>query len=467
MLVIRSPISRMPEREYIYDVLLREFLGLEYMTLFEDRPNIEISLQGGGERRLTLADVLLSSSERLWLKEESLPSRPLKRLFREKQKGLPILYGRAALESPESAEGEYLHTSEGESYCGIDIFGGAFFLLTRYEELVIPERDHHGRFPAAASLAVQEDFIDIPLVNEYTELLFTCLKELWPGLSRPVRQPRRLLSHDVDFPYYVYGRSNISIMKQALADGLLRRNMRGGLQKMRLLFGGQEQRLALDPFNTFEALMQGSEQLGLRGAFYFMTEQTHPRWDGNYTTEDPRIQRLMRQISERGHEIGLHPSYESSDHPGSIAEQFRKLRDAAEQAGVKQEAWGGRQHYLRLSTPDTWQEWEEAGLSYDSSLGYPERAGFRTGTCYEYPVFNLLTRTPLQLRERPLIVMEQSILHPEYMGLQGEEALGVIRQCYTQCMKYNGDFTLLWHNSQLVHPADVKLFESTVDLLRL
>ena len=94
---------------------------------------------------------------------------------------------------------------------------------------------------------------------------------------------------------------------------------------------------------------------------------------------------------ERGHEIGLHPSYRTYLSPQQIKREFRILRHEAELAGIRQEQWGGRQHFLRWKAPDTWQGWEEAGLQYDSTLGYSDRPGFRCGTCYEYPVFNLRT----------------------------------------------------------------------------
>ena len=32
----------------------------------------------------------------------------------------------------------------------IDIFGAAFFMLSRYEEAVLPDRNHHERFTATA-----------------------------------------------------------------------------------------------------------------------------------------------------------------------------------------------------------------------------------------------------------------------------------------------------------------------------
>ena len=40
-----------------------------------------------------------------------------------------------------------------------------------------------------------------PLVDEYVEIFWWCMKQLWPRLERKPRKFRMLLSHDVDVPF--------------------------------------------------------------------------------------------------------------------------------------------------------------------------------------------------------------------------------------------------------------------------
>jgi hypothetical protein len=85
-------------------------------------------------------------------------------------------------------------------------------------------------------------------------------------------------------------------------------------------------------------------------------------------------------------------------------------------------------------------------MEWDSTLGYADKEGFRCGTCYEYSVFNFLTRKKLKLKEKPLIVMEESFVtyqpnvSPEYMKMKIENLIKKVK-------KYNGEFVFLWHNS--------------------
>ena len=76
-----------------------------------------------------------------------------------------------------------------------DVFGTAFFALTRYEEAVKGERDSHGRFPASAAAVP-----DRPIVNELVELLWDALRREFPRLERREHRFEIVPSHDVDIP---------------------------------------------------------------------------------------------------------------------------------------------------------------------------------------------------------------------------------------------------------------------------
>lgn len=511
MLIIRCPHSRQPEREYIVRVILDEFLGVPYTLEWEDRTDVELTLAedanacGGGKsagsgksavsggsaggdglggngcgnrqgdsgrRRLLFADLLLGIPEADWLAPSSLPQQPLAWKEAEGIGSMPVIYGLPVQEAPLLAEeGPVLRSS-------LDLFGSCFYMLTRYEELAIPERDGHGRFPATASLAYREGFLDMPIVNVYIEWLWSLLLRQWPGLTRKTRRFRRLISHDVDHPFLWHRRrSRASVFREALADALKRRDFEAAFLKAGVLtpviLPRRQGKVAAkntkgqDPFNTFNWLMDQSERAGLCSSFYFIPEQADPAFDGTYSLDDPEIEALMRRIQERGHEIGIHPGYRTYLSGTDISGQFELLKRKAAAAGLRQEAWGGRQHFLRWQAPETWQHWENAGLSYDSSLGYSDLPGFRSGVCYEYPVFNLRTRKALQLRERPLVVMEQAVLGPGLgRDTTPEQAFETIRHYYEECARYNGDFTLLWHNSHLVHAAERKFYSRCLEELK-
>ena len=117
---------------------------------------------------------------------------------------------------------------------------------------------------------------------------------------------------------------------------------------------------------------------------------------------------------------------------------------------------------MRWEAPTTWQAWEDAGLDYDSTLTFADNVGFRCGVCYEFPVFNLRTRRPLNLREQPLVVMEDTLLRKEYMNLPLDDVWERVVRLRERCKTFDGAFTLLWHNHMLVDKKMVRFYKRIV-----
>ena len=51
-------------------------------------------------------------------------------------------------------------------------------MLSRWEEWAHPDKDDHGRFTGAQSLAGKCQFLSSPVVNEYVEILWALLRNL-------------------------------------------------------------------------------------------------------------------------------------------------------------------------------------------------------------------------------------------------------------------------------------------------
>jgi hypothetical protein len=418
---VETPPWFQPEREWVLRVV-GERLGIELQQVVAERADVRIT---DGERELLLPDGLFACAEADWLTERSLPAEPLAR----SETRLPVLYGSAS--EP-------------------DLLGGIFFLLTRYEEAVSPERDEHERFPARASLAAAEGFLERPLADEYVDALWVGLKAVWPGLERPASQFRVVATHDVDSPRSLH-RSVARELVSVAADVFRRRDPELASRRLRFLRGSGP-----DPLDTFDRLMEASELRGLQAAFYFMSGA-----DAEYSVDDPGIRALLRRVDERGHEIGFHAGYDSFRDPEVFRSELETLRRACSEEGIEQEIRGGRQHFLRWENPATWRIWDEAGLEYDSTVGFADTPGFRCGTCHGFPVFDLRARRALRLRERPLIAMEVSALN--YLGLQPDAAVARFTALKERCREAGGDFVALWHNTMVVDRTGRRIYEAVLD----
>jgi hypothetical protein len=437
------------ERAYVLDTVLGSWLGLTHASQTHDRLETVIRLPGA-DGELILSDTFFRKAEAAWLEPASLPKLPLPRWRPpsfddggEATGDLPILFG-------DPVEGGYLELGSARAVLRLDVLGSIFFMLTRYEEKVSACRDTHGRFPATASLACREGLLERPLANEYLELLWAVMQRLWPRLQRRRREYAVALEHDVDVPFRAAGGEWSAVLKSGLADLAYRRSPALLARRVAAKLAKGEWSARLDPNNTFDFIMRTSERQGLTSTFFLKAGCSNPRFDHPYDLESRAIAAILRAIHARGHRLALHPSYETWQDGQRLKAEFRHLLAACEQLDIRQEAWGQRQHYLRMSVPGTWRHIVAAGLAWDATLGFGDAPGFRAGTCYEFPVFDLEERQPLPLLERPLIAMEGSLLSPVYLGLSPMAARTRILDLAEVCRRFAGCFRLLWHNNELV-----------------
>jgi hypothetical protein len=444
--MIQVFINNMPELKYIADLLLNDFLGVEYNLRFHDKNYIRIVLNNGSE--VVVEDHFFSIYKDDYLKKENIPSaiRFLKDNFTKKEE-VPVIFG-----FPEITE------KDGTIICRADLFAGAFFMLSRWEEHVIDSVDSHNRFLSANSLAVKHGFVEKPLVNQYVELLFTMLFHQDCSVERKKMDFQIEVSHDVDIPFMFQMYPFERALKKVLYSSLKKKNPFHIYRGLKNWIEVRKGNIKKDPFYTFEKIIEISDRFSLKSTFYFLTGIEKGGFNGHYDINDSAICDLLSFINQKGHKIGLHASYRSYDSEELLKEELAVLKKTLSKLSIEQDKIGSRQHFLRWKTPETFQNLENAGIDHDSTMSYPDRAGFRCGTCHPYRVFNIKTRKTLNLVEHPLIVMDCTLTAKRYMNLSMKEALEKALLLKSECRKYNGIFSLLWHNTEFADDEKIKLY---------
>jgi hypothetical protein len=177
----------------------------------------------------------------------------------------------------------------------------------------------------------------------------------------------------------------------------------------------------------------------------------------DYNPYHPKVRLMIEWLQKHEVELGVHPGYDTFRSPDKLRREVQMIREILGGQPI-----GGRQDYLRWC-PDSWLDWENCGLVYDSTVGFADQIGFRAGTCFPYyPWFFTLNRQARVL-ELPLIVMDCTL--SSYMELDVDQSLIAISECVEQCRKVGGVMTILWHNDSMMNPSLETLLVHTLDSL--
>ncbi|HEY7476708.1 MAG TPA: polysaccharide deacetylase family protein [Actinomycetota bacterium] len=468
MIQVHHPASWLPERGYVLRTLLDGWVGEELDLVAEQRADTCIERLGGAGH-VVIADGLFAGPEPDAAGAEPA-SAPPPLAWRVGEPDLRRTVTADVLPLLHPTDGDRpVHVVDREVTMRFDLLGTAFTLLTARDEAVDPSTDRHGRFPLESSLAWQAGVHERPLVDEYRSLLLWALRRAGVADPPPRRPGTLRLTHDVDRPVAANEGGVGALVRRTGADVLLRRDPALAGSRLATYPRARRGDVIRDPSYAFEFLMDVAEGAGRTATFNLLArgrdeEGAVPpsRYDASYRLTDPFMDALIRRIVERGHAIGLHGSYNTIDSGEQLALEVEALRAAMERAGHDLPAVSGRQHYLRWR-PETWCHLAAAGVSADSSVGFAEGPGFRSGTCHPFPVFDLTTRSTLPLTEHPLLIMDATLDPVALRRGAFEQIASRIGATVDACRTMRGELVILWHNTSVVGRRARGLYRELVE----
>lgn len=375
--------------------------------------------------------------------ESAYPRLPL-----DQWEGVPLLFGLPQVERCQET---------GVLLLRADIIASTYFLISRYEEMYKrSERDGYGRFLGKWSLPYKAGFLHRPIVDEYGDLLASLLEK--EGVKIPKREQKFSyihLTHDIDSPYEYRGVR--SFLRAFLKE---KKSLR---ESYKLSF----QPLLKDRFFSFDRFLEWNREVERRiqgkcsTIFFYKTQGRELEDRPNYTLLRGAAHKIHCYAQKYGVKEQIHLPMECSKHPKRIVEHVARLGKDL-QRNITQ----SRHHYLACREPEDMLYLLDAGIWEDFSMGYPDMAGFRLGTCR--PVHFILpsTGSVTNLLLHPITVMDCSLDRPQYMGLNAKDSLRYAHGLVLQTAQYGGELNLLFHNNLLakeVHPFHSRLYR---ELLR-
>lgn len=335
----------------------------------------------------------------------------------------------------------FFPVNDKDSILPFDPFAAAFYLVSRYEEYLPHLRDNHNRYMASGSDAYQQGYLHKPLVNIWSirikEILHIRFNEL--KFTTPVYSFEPTI--DIDAAY-AFKNKGFTRALGGIARAFQNRDYDEVRHRIRVLL-----RLEHDPFDTFELQMQLQKKYNYR-VIYFILLADYGLNDKNIPYNNRYFQQLIRYLADYA-EIGIHPSYASNLQPSLMVLETARLSKI-----LKRDVELSRQHFLKLSIPETYRNLINNDINHDYTMGYAEVAGFRASICTPFPFFDLDQDSITNLMIHPFAAMDGT-LH-SYMKLSPQKATETLIELIVEVKKVGGTFIPLWHNPSLNEEGDWK-----------
>ena len=316
-----------------------------------------------------------------------------------------------------------------------DLLSAVFYCISRYEEYLPFTPDVHGRFCADQSWMHLYDILEIPIVDIWITHLKEQLMKAYPQAAFKDNQFSILPTIDIDIAWAYSQRSTLS-QSARLAKSILALD----LDQAKII--GRSLGQVKDPFDTFEKLNQLLKNH--RSVYFWLMKHQLPHDTAYYIDHEP-FHRLVQSVASYS-EIGIHPSYNSYLNPVYISSEKQKLEAISSLNMTK-----SRQHYLRLSLPESYRQLITLGIKEEYSMGYAGVVGFRAGTSFAFPFYDLQREVSTDLLVHPFQVMDVTL--KEYLKLKPEAAIKKIASLKAEIKLVGGQFSFIWHNSSF-HEGD-------------
>ncbi len=338
--------------------------------------------------------------------------------------------------------------SAGErSNLPFDIFSASFFLLSRYEEYLPHVKDIHGRFSPKDSVAYQNGFLMLPVVDIWAYKMLQALKERFPDLEGKNRTFNFTSIIDVttshSFAYRGFTRSLGGLLMDL-----------GYLHVKRIA-----RRAAVwvdprkDPFDNFEWLVELHKELKVKAKFFFQFA-SYSKYDKNVSPNNNKFKYLIKYIADYSM-VSLCASYSSFGDIDLLKQEKKNLSEV-----INRPVNLSRLRYNRVDVPNTYRNLVEAEFTDDYTMGYTHEIGFRAGTCTPFYFYDINLELQQPIRIHSFAAHDYSLVNLKNKN----DILEQMNFLYQQVKSVNGQLITVFSNELLggSHKIDWKDLYSTL-----
>lgn len=314
-----------------------------------------------------------------------------------------------------------------EAFGDFDLFGYAFYLLSRCDEHFSENFDEWGRVQSAGCIQTQWGGVERAYLDEWRTHLIALL-----GLEE-----KRIVQHeltiDIDSPFAFKYKSFLFQM-----GGLVNDVMHGRWdwvkKRVQVLLGHP------DPYDTYADLKVMSKKDHINLRYFVLCAERSALDRGMSVHQEKGWEHLMSRLA--GQEWGWHPSFAGHNHMMKHQAELDRLqqRSSAKIQSV-------RFHYLKDNLFQMSPRLLSWGITENYSMGFADSIGYRAGTSRPFYWYDWQKDGVSDLKLVPFWGMDVTL--KKYLRLTPNEALEKVAQASQYASNIHADWRMVWHNESV------------------
>lgn len=302
---------------------------------------------------------------------------------------------------------ENTNTQDDNFELNYDIFWNAFVFLSRYEEYLSKKNGKHIYSYSLNHPRVDKSSFDIPIVNILFNELESFLKNNFQNLDFwDAKKPIIDLSHDVD---YINKTIQLRLKQTAFNSFNTIKSITQPIKFLQNLKKTIKFAFSNPSYWCFDYWQNLEKSHNKTSTFYIYVKnesKSFKSWliDPSYDIKtNTKLQNKLKELYVNGFKIGLHGSYESAKNFNRLKEEKEILEQTL---GIK--VTKTRQHWLNYFETTTPKSHEKL-FEFDSTLGWNDRIGFRSGCACLYNPYDFENQKGYGYQVIPQIIMDSNV----------------------------------------------------------
>lgn len=313
-----------------------------------------------------------------------------------------------------------------------DLFSAAFYLISRYEEWLPFVPDQYGRYAHTNSLAYKNNFLHLPLVQLWLLEFEKKIREKYPNYQLPKKEFSFVPTYDVDIAFCYLHQPFFKNLFGFYRD-LLTAKFENFVERGNVYSGYHK-----DPYDQFDFLDEINSRYKLPAIYFFLLADKRKGVDKNIHPSKKALQELIKKTAIK-YQTGIHPSWQSGEDFALLEKEMNTL------SGIIQQTVSiSRQHYLKMTIPQTYPLLIHAGIKKDYTMGYGTSNGFRASYAKPFYWYDFKNERTTNLEIHPFCFMDANSIFE--MRLPVYEAKDELQELWKQVKNVQGEMICIFHN---------------------